>query len=227
VTVSKAEQLLGALSRVIRKKREEAGLSQTELAERSNLHRTYISNIERGAQNVSIEILSRISEALNSSIGELISAAEADTRQSTARRRILLVEDNPADVYMFQRCLARSPVPIDLKTLDTGQKASEYLNGLNGGETELPEIIFLDLNLPGKSGHEILHQLKSNEHLKHIPVIVMTTSANPDDVQRSYGQFVNSYLTKPVDPLEFEDSIGRVLSYWFRTSLLPTRKATT
>ena len=221
---SKSENVLKALAKIIKDRREKAGISQTELAERAKLHRTYISNIERGTQNVSIEILCRIAEALGTSISDLIVSAEELTKRSVKPLSILLVEDNPADVFLFKRCLERAEFPTDVTTLKNGQQASEFIESIeNDGSANAPELIFLDLNLPGKSGHDILKQLKSTDRFKRIPVIVLTTSSNPQDIDRTYAQFANSYLTKPVDPREFEESVGRVLQYWFETTVLPTR----
>ncbi len=223
--MSKSERLLEALSKVVKMRRDEAGLSQTELADRAKLHRTYISNIERGTQNISLDILSRIAEALGTTVTDLISNAESTARKSITPIRILLIEDNPSDVFMFKRCLERNDLPAEVDIFNSGQKASDHIKKLDetGGD-DLPEIVFLDLNLPGKSGHEILRELKSSQHLKHIPVIILTTSSNPKDIEKTYNHFVNSYLTKPIDPMEFEESITRVLDYWFGTSAIPQRK---
>ena len=222
--MSNADNLLGALSHVIRKRREEVGISQTELAERSKLHRTYINNIERGKQNISIESLNRIAEALDTSIGELINRAETESKPPTSPIKILLIEDNSADIFLFKRCLGKGILPTELTVVESGQEASELLKDLAKRQNdELPEIVFLDLNLPGKSGHELLKELKTDEMLRHIPVIILTTSSNPKDIQQTYTNYANSFLTKPVDPSDFEQAVNSVLSYWFDTTVLPGR----
>ncbi|MBZ0185719.1 MAG: response regulator [Candidatus Obscuribacterales bacterium] len=220
--MTETEPLLGALSAAIRKRREEIGMSQTELAERAGLHRTYISNIERGSQNISIESLNRIAGSMDISISELLTQAEESARSKTATINILLIEDNPADVFMFKRCLSKTNLPTSLTVVSSGLKASEILKKIvHKSDIPLPEIVFLDLNLPGKSGHELLRELKENDDLKHIPVVILTTSSNPQDIKRTYGHYANSYLAKPVDPREFEAAINNVLNYWFGTSSLP------
>ncbi len=218
-----SRNLLGAIGKTIRKRREQLGISQTELAEKAGLHRTYINNIEGGSKNISIDSLKGIADALNTKISELLSSAEESSEDSGQPIKILLVEDNPADVFMFKRCVKQSSLPTAVEVLDNGKKAQEKLDRYKDTPSdELPDIVFLDLNLPGRSGYEILGDLKGNDMLRHIPVIILTTSSNPQDVRRTYGHFANSFMTKPVDPSEYEKAINNVLTYWFATTSLPS-----
>ncbi|MBK9142570.1 MAG: response regulator [Candidatus Melainabacteria bacterium] len=225
--MAETQALLSALSKLIRKRREELGLSQTELAERAGLHRTYICNIERGTQNLSLESLNNIAGSLEIPVARLIGEAEESAEKKSGLIRILLIEDNPADVFVFKRCLKNSSHKTTLTVVDSGLKAFQLIGraadktGDKPG-TALAEIVFLDLNLPGKSGHDLLKAFKQNERLRHIPVVILTTSSNPLDVKMTYGSYANSYLSKPVDPAEFERSINSVLDYWFGTSALPS-----
>lgn len=222
--MSDSQYLLGAIAKQIRKKREKLGISQTELAERSGLHRTYINNIECGTKNISIDSLKNIADALNTTVSDLISEAEESSRDSGQPIKILLVEDNPADVFMFKRCVKQNALPTSVEVIENGKKAQEQLDKYKkGGGDDLPDIIFLDLNLPGRSGYEILMDLKGSENLRHIPIIILTTSSNQQDVRKTYAHFANSFLTKPVDPTEYEKSINSVLTYWFDTTSLPTK----
>lgn len=222
--MSGASELLQSLSKLIRRKREEIGMSQTELAERSNLHRTYINNIERGTKNVSIESVKKIADALEMSVADLLTEAEKASQNKITSIKILLVEDNPADVFMFKRCIKRSPLPSTLQVIESGKDAQKFFErvSLEQDSDERPDIIFLDLNLPGRSGHEVLGDIKLNDKLRHIPVVILTTSDNPLDVRKSYGQFANSFLTKPIDPKEYQQAIDDVLKYWFNISSIPT-----
>ncbi|MDZ4837218.1 MAG: response regulator [Candidatus Melainabacteria bacterium] len=222
--MSDSQNLLGAIGKTIRKRREQLGISQTELAERAGLHRTYINNIEGGSKNISIDSLKGIADALNTTISELMTSAEDasdDTRQPI---KILLIEDNAPDVFMFKRCVKQSALPTAVEVLDNGKKAQAQIDTYKESPgDDLPDIIFLDLNLPGgRSGYDILIDIKSNDLLRHIPVIILTTSSNPQDVRKTYGHFANSFMTKPVDPQEYEKSINNVLTYWFDTTSLPT-----
>ncbi|MCA9817756.1 MAG: response regulator [Cyanobacteriota/Melainabacteria group bacterium] len=219
-----SDKLLTALSRIIRKRREEVGMSQTVLAEKSGLHRTYINNIERGSKNISIESLKKIADSLSTTVSDLLTQAEEVSSESESPIKILLVEDNPADVFMFKRCIKKSSLDTAVTVIDSGSRAEEYLKSLTTESSEShPDIVFLDLNLPGRTGHELLKDIKSNEMLRHIPVIILTTSANPKDVRKSFGEFSNSFLTKPVDPVEYEKAIHDVLLYWFSVSSIPSK----
>lgn len=220
-----SDKLLTALSRIIRKRREEVGMSQTVLAEKSGLHRTYINNIERGSKNISIESLKKIADSLSTTVSDLLTQAEEISSESESPIKILLVEDNPADVFMFKRCIKKSSLDTAVTVIDSGTRAEEYLRSLTTESTDShPDIVFLDLNLPGRTGHELLKDIKSNEMLRHIPVIILTTSANPKDVRKSFGEFSNSFLTKPVDPVEYEKAIHDVLLYWFSVSSIPGKQ---
>ena len=223
-SVAESNLLLSALSKIIRKRREELGISQTALAEKSGLHRTYINNIERGQKNISIDSLKKIADVLDITVGELLLEAEESTTQKPSDIHILLVEDNPADVFMFKRCLKKGSLNTRVEVLESGSQAEKYFKELGSKPTsDHPDIIFLDLNLPGKTGLELLKDIKFNDLLKHIPVIMLTTSANPKDVSKSYSNYGNSFLTKPIDPVEYEKAIQNVLEYWFSFSSIPPK----
>lgn len=208
-----SSDLLGAIGKVIRKRREAMGISQTELAERAGLHRTYINNIEGGSKNISIDSLKGIADALNTNISELMLSAEA-TDDAKPPIKVMLVEDSEPDVFLFKQSLAKiTALPTTVEVYEDGKKAQEKIDKLkDAGSDELPDIIFLDLNLRGgRSGYDLLIDIKSNDGLRHIPVIILTTSSNPQDVRKTYGHFANSFMTKPVDPQEYQSQVANVL----------------
>lgn len=208
-----SSDLLGAIGKVIRKRREAMGISQTELAERAGLHRTYINNIEGGSKNISIDSLKGIADALNTNISELMLSAEA-TDDAKPPIKVMLVEDSEPDVFLFKQSLAKiTALPTTVEVYEDGKKAQEKIDKLKeAGSDELPDIIFLDLNLRGgRSGYDLLIDIKSNDGLRHIPVIILTTSSNPQDVRKTYGHFANSFMTKPVDPQEYQSQVANVL----------------
>jgi CheY-like chemotaxis protein/DNA-binding Xre family transcriptional regulator len=214
-----SSDLLGAIGKVIRKRREALGISQTELAERAGLHRTYINNIEGGSKNISIDSLKGIADALNTNISELLSSAEA-TEDAKPAIKVLLVEDSEPDVFLFKQSLAKlTSLPTTVEVLEDGKKAQERIDKLKqAAADDLPDIVFLDLNLRGgRSGYDLLIEIKSNEVLKHIPVIILTTSSNPQDVRKTYGHFANSFMTKPVDPQEYQTQVGNVLTLFTKS----------
>jgi len=208
-----SSDLLGAIGKVIRKRREAMGISQTELAERAGLHRTYINNIEGGSKNISIDSLKGIADALNTNISELMLSAEA-TDDAKPPIKVMLVEDSEPDVFLFKQSLAKiTALPTTIEVYEDGKKAQEKIDKLKEASSdELPDIIFLDLNLRGgRSGYDLLIDIKSNDVLRHIPVIILTTSSNPQDVRKTYGHFANSFMTKPVDPQEYQSQVANVL----------------
>jgi len=136
---------------------------------------------------------------------------------------ILLVEDNPADVVLMEEILEDSGIQCNMHTAYDGEEAMAFLRreGVYAKE-RLPALIILDLNIPKKNGHEVLHEIKSDEDLKHIPVIVMTTSRAEEDVLKSYRMHANCYIVKPVGTDEFMNVIRAIDQFWFNTVRLPT-----
>lgn len=136
--------------------------------------------------------------------------------------KVLLVEDDPADVDYTKEALKSSKLNIDLVVIDSGEKVLPYL--LCEGhhhDAAKPDVILLDLNLPKKDGREILKEIKSNHHLKSIPVVVLTTSSYEEDVVRSYSSGANCYVTKPVGFDQFQKIIKYIEEFWFAVSRLP------
>ena len=132
---------------------------------------------------------------------------------------VLLIEDNPADARLvFDGCYMRSNLTI----VNDGTKAMDYLNqkGIYK-DKELPSLIILDLNLPLKDGRDVLKEIKKNEKLKVIPIVVLTTSSNEEDIIRSYNQGASAYITKPLDFDHFEELISTFEDFWFKWATLP------
>lgn len=135
---------------------------------------------------------------------------------------ILLVEDNAADVRLTQEVLRKSGTPCTLHVARDGEQAMRMLRRQDEhGELPLPDLILLDLNLPLKDGRQVLAELKQDEKLRSIPVVVLTTSRAETDISTCYDLHANSYLVKPVDLAEFERVIEDVQRYWFGRVQLP------
>lgn len=135
---------------------------------------------------------------------------------------ILLVEDNPGDVRLTQEALREAKVRNNLHVVEDGVAAMTFLN--NEGEfteTPKPDLILLDLNLPKKDGREVLGEIKSSEHLKRIPVVVLTTSQAEQDIVRSYNLHANCYVTKPVDLDQFIRIVKSIEDFWLTIVRLP------
>jgi CheY-like chemotaxis protein len=121
---------------------------------------------------------------------------------------ILLIEDNPADVRLIKEALKEGNLPASLQSVKDGKEALDYLLQLPPFESAiLPDIIILDLNLPRMNGREVLSKIKSMTHLSQIPVIILTTSSSPSDIDDTYQNNANCYITKPFDFSELVDTI--------------------
>ena len=142
-----------------------------------------------------------------------------------SNRPILLVEDSPEDYIATLRALKRSGLTQPLVRAVDGDDALDYLykRGKYGeeGASTRPAFILLDLNLPGTDGFEVLSEIKRDENLRRIPVAVLTTSADDQDVHRCYERGANSFIRKPVDLTEFVEAIECVHRYWTEVAILP------
>jgi two-component system, chemotaxis family, response regulator Rcp1 len=136
---------------------------------------------------------------------------------------ILLVEDNPGDARLTLEALKEGRVLNHLTVINDGADALAYLRrqGQDSNSSQ-PDLILLDLNLPKKDGREVLAEIKSDENLKNIPVIVLTTSAAPEDVKKAYGNHANCYITKPVDLDQFLKVVQSIESFWLSLVKLPS-----
>ena len=135
---------------------------------------------------------------------------------------ILLVEDNPGDVRLTQEALKEGKVYNNLHWAKDGVEALEFLRQQGKhGKAPRPDIILLDLNLPKKDGREVLEEIKTDEDLKRIPVVVLTTSKAEEDVLRTYNLHANCYVTKPVDLEKFIVVVKSIDVFWLTVVTLP------
>ncbi len=135
---------------------------------------------------------------------------------------ILLVEDNPGDVRLTEEALKESRLAVNLRTAGDGVEALAMLRR-EGEYAALPQpgLILLDLNMPRMDGRELLRQIKSDDRLKHIPVVVLTTSAAERDIVQAYGLHANCYITKPVELEGFMKIVQSIESFWLTVVKLP------
>ena len=135
---------------------------------------------------------------------------------------ILLVEDNPADVRLTLEALKSAKNQTNIRIADDGVMALSMLSKEGAFANQpLPDMILLDLNLPKKDGREVLAEIKTNDSLKHIPIVVLTTSRAEEDVIRAYILGVNCYVTKPPDLDRFLAVIKSIAEFWLTVVRLP------
>jgi CheY-like chemotaxis protein len=144
---------------------------------------------------------------------------------SSPSQPILLVEDSPEDYEATVRAFKRSGLKNPIFRCEDGDNALDFLHRRgryeNPEESPRPGVILLDLNLPGTDGREVLTEIKQDDQLKLIPVIVLTTSNDARDVDSCYQAGANSYIQKPVDMEGFIRAIERLKGYWFEVVVLP------
>jgi len=135
---------------------------------------------------------------------------------------ILLLEDEPSDAYLVKMALKEGKVLANLHHVVDGREGLDFLNKAGQfADAPRPDLIFLDLNMPRMNGCEFLAVIKSEEHFKSIPVVVLTTSEVEKDVVLSYQLGATSYITKPVDMPQFVKAIQQIGDYWFSLVRLP------
>lgn len=137
--------------------------------------------------------------------------------------KVLLVEDNPADVELTLEALGSGKLRVDLDVVTDGAAALDYLNRTGSYRGQVaPNMIILDLNVPRVSGRDVLAFVKSNEHLKRVPIVILTSSAAETDVAQSYDLGANCYVTKPLDFGAFQNIVTSLETFWFTVVCLPT-----
>lgn len=133
----------------------------------------------------------------------------------TKTNRILLVEDNPADVESIRRGLDRSDQTVTLRSITDGARAADLLEDPGAqDDLERPDLIFLDLNLPGTDGRELIKLLSQSDAWETVPVVVFTTSNNADDIEHTYRHGANAYVVKPGSHETFKRTIQAICNFW-------------
>jgi chemotaxis family two-component system response regulator Rcp1 len=135
---------------------------------------------------------------------------------------ILLVEDNPGDVRLTREALKDGKVSNNLHVVEDGEEAMLFLRqrGKFLGAAR-PDLILLDLNLPKKDGREVLREIKTDENLKRIPVVILTTSSAEEDVLKTYNDYANCYVTKPMVFDQFINAVKSIENFWLSIVKLP------
>jgi len=135
---------------------------------------------------------------------------------------ILLIEDNPADARLVVEVLKDSKIKNRIHVIEDGVNAMDYLNQKGEyNKAPRPDIILLDLNLPKKDGRDVLKEIKGNSKLKCIPVVILTTSSTKEDINQTYNNHANCFITKPVDFDQFLKVVQSIEDFWLTGVKLP------
>jgi CheY-like chemotaxis protein len=191
----------------IKSKRSELGMSQEELADRAGLHRTYVSDVERGMRNVSLISIEKLAHALGLSVWRLFE--QASNGEGAEQLEILLVEDEPNDIELTQRAFKRARIANPVHVVHDGLSALDFLFATGAYADRqgkaLPGVILLDLKLPKLDGLEVLRRIRQDERTRNIPVVVLTSSKFASDHAECRRLGINSYIVKPVDFQNFSE----------------------
>jgi CheY-like chemotaxis protein len=146
-----------------------------------------------------------------------------DSRRVGKPIEILMVEDNPGDVRLTMEALRETKMNNNLRVIRDGTEALAFLNREGEyGNASRPDLILLDLNIPGKDGREVLEEIKADERLGRIPVVILTTSQVEEDILKTYDLHANCYITKPVDLNQFVKVVRSIETFWLTIVRLPT-----
>ncbi len=137
---------------------------------------------------------------------------------------ILMVEDSPADVELAKEAFEEGKILNNFHFVTDGEKALDYVYCRNAySDAVRPDIIILDINLPKVNGLDVLKEIKTNAELKDIPVVMLTTSGNEDDINMSYRNYANSYIKKPIGLNKFIHALAVFEEFWFQIVKLPRK----
>lgn len=144
------------------------------------------------------------------------------TKDNRQEAEILLVEDNPGDVKLTEKAFDNANLINNMHHAADGEEAMEFLNQEGEhADAPKPDIVLLDLNLPKLNGDEVLKQIKDDEELKRIPVVMLTSSEAEEDIMSTYNLHANAYMTKPVEFSGFIDVVKKVEGFWFSVVRYP------
>ena len=215
-------QITSRFGATIRRLRNGLGISQEALAERADMHRTYIAGIETGSRNVTLKSIEKLARALRVSTSALLShtSGTAGRKQRSVGEYvdILIVEDNRDDVDMTLRAFKLARITNSVQIVEDGKEALNFLfctgRFANRKIENRPQLVLLDLNLPKVDGIEVLRKIKADERTRSIPVVVLTASRDCKELAECKRLGAETYIVKPVDFLTLSQATPRLNLDW-------------
>jgi CheY-like chemotaxis protein/DNA-binding XRE family transcriptional regulator len=208
----------------VKRRRVQLGISQEKLAERANLHRTYVSDVEAGKRNPSLASIQRLTLALGASLGAIFASVEdgkkADFGNAAGHKLgdILLVEDNLKDIELTLTAFRQAKLTNPIQVVHDGIEALDFVfcrgHYAKRPKTDRPQVVLLDLQLPKIHGLEVLRRIKADEFARKIPVVVLTVSQRDDHIHEALRLGAQSYIVKPVDFQNFSESTSKLSFRW-------------
>ena len=208
----------------VKRRRIQLGFSQEKLAERANLHRTYVSDVEAGKRNPSLASIQRLTLALGASLGAIFASVEDGKKTdfgnplSPKLGDILLVEDNLRDIELTLAAFRQAKLTNPIQVVHDGIEALDYVfcrgHYAKRPKTDRPQVVLLDLHLPKIHGLDVLRRIKADEFARKIPVVVLTVSQRDDYIHEALRLGAQSYIVKPVDFQNFSESTSKLSFRW-------------
>jgi CheY-like chemotaxis protein/DNA-binding phage protein len=201
--------LKALLGMAIKTERSSLGISQEELAYRAGIHRTYLSDMERGMRNPSIDSIAKVARALEISVARLFEDASGGHNSTKQVVEILLVEDNAGHVDLTKRAFAKARITNPMHVARDGGEALDFIFATGPyadrrGEP-YPQVVLLDLNLPRVGGLEVLRKIKADKRTRAIPVVILTASTHNRDIGECRRLGAENYIIKPVGFQNFSE----------------------
>ncbi len=211
----------------VKRRRIECGISQEKLAELADLHRTYISAVESGKRNLTLESIQRLAVALGASVGSFFASVEGSSNPGVfllgngGQHRagdILLIEDDPKDVEFTLAAFKEARLANHVQVARDGGEALDFLTGRlaagkRAGRT-LPQVVLLDLQIPKVHGLEVLRRIRADRRMQQMPIVVLTGSRSDRDMHEAMRLGANAYLVKPVDFHRFAEITPKLSFHW-------------
>lgn len=212
------KNFLSSLGSVVKQRRLELGFSQEELAERSGLHRTYITDIERGVRNITLKSATRLAKALEVSLATVFAKVEGvRAAGDESLMAILLVDDDAEHVELTMNTLKENGVTNPIVIAKTGVEALKLLFGPSKQGKQPIGLILLDLKLSDMSGVDILNKIQSDTRTRSVPVVVLKSSGSEDLHRESMALGIKAFVTKPVYFSEFSTIMPKLGFRWLLT----------